>query len=140
MLIVGASACVAACGADGIESGQPATTQPEAYLSISVADGCATVTDPASDEPPVVSCVPPASSPVYAWGTDLPEVSVNLIRLPGATEIERVERADVNTWYDSESGWFKIEYRDEQPLVFLSQNDEIFRCELQFAGLVCAPS
>ena len=31
----------------------------------------------------------------------------------------------------------EIEYAQQPPLVFLTQNNELFRCELQLAALVC---
>ena len=101
---------------------------------ISVADGCATLTDPGSGSELVTSCQPPLSNPLFVWGDDTAATSVNLIRVPPGTGLERTEGDSFNASYDVASGWLRIEYAQQPPLVFLTQNHELFRCELRARG------
>ena len=136
VLVLGA-ACGAADGSSRSEESIPSGSELQETVTISVADGCATLTDPDSGSELVTTCEPPLSNPLFVWGDDTSAASVNLIRVPPGTGLERTQGDFFNVSYDMASGWLKIEYAQQPPLVFLTQNDELFRCELQLAALVC---
>ena len=137
LVLVLAAACGSADGGDPSEESNTSSGALQETVMISVADGCATLTDPGSGSELVTSCQPPLSNPLFVWGDDTAATSVNLIRVPPGTGLERTEGDSFNASYDMASGWLKIEYAQQPPLVFLTQNNELFRCELQLAALVC---
>ncbi len=136
-VLVPATACGSADGSSPSEESNPSSSELQETVSISVADGCATLTDPDSGSELVTTCESPLSNPLFVWGDDTAAASVNLIRVPPGTGLERTQGDSFNVSYDLASGWLKIEYAQEPPLVFLTQNDELFRCELQLAALLC---
>ncbi len=99
-VLVLAAACGSADGSDPSEESNTSSGALQETVMISVADGCATLTDPGSGSELVTSCQPPLSNPLFVWGDDTAATSVNLIRVPPGTGFERTEGDSFNASYD----------------------------------------
>ena len=99
-VLVLATACGSADGSGPSEESSPSSSELQETVSISVADGCATLTDPGSGSELVTTCEPPLSNPLFVWGDDTAAASVNLIRVPPGTGLERTQGDSFNVSYD----------------------------------------
>jgi hypothetical protein len=131
----------------GQESGQklPALTSEvanstalEESVAIRLQDDCAAISDADTAVEILVSCELTSFNPLFVWGRDVDGRVVQLHRLPVAAMVEVADGSErINVWFDSKSGWLKIEFEGRTPSLRLTKDGVQALCTLDFAAMLC---